>query len=190
MRFGLSGALLGLMLAGCVDRPPPLYASAQRPTKYSTCVDDDACGVDPRPAKISPVVTTSAATGGVPVLDVDPVCGGIAEQGGATLHDPLMAHTLPQPQIANTKDDQIADTKKDCLNSEHRIRNQLVSAWERFDAADRAHCTRESEMGGESSYTELITCLEMARDVRKLHQQTVASQSAHSIDTASSPSLR
>jgi hypothetical protein len=41
-------------------------------------------------------------------------------------------------------------------------------------------------MGGESSYTELITCLEMARDVRKLHQQTVASRSAHNIDTTSS----
>jgi hypothetical protein len=25
-------------------------------------------------------------------------------------------------------------------------------------------------MGGESSYTELLTCLEMARDVRKIHE--------------------
>ena len=185
MRFGLSGALLGLVLAGCVDQPPPFHASAQRQTEYSTCAEDE-CGRRPRLAKTSPVVTTSAATGEVPVLDVEPVCGGIAEQGGATLHDPLMAHTLPQPKIANTKDGEIADTKKDCVNSEHRIRNQLVGAWERFDAADRAHCTRESEMGGESSYTELITCLEMARDVRKLRQQAVASQSAHSIETTSS----
>jgi len=27
----------------------------------------------------------------------------------------------------------------------------------------------EATMGGESSYTELLTCLEMARDVRALH---------------------
>jgi hypothetical protein len=26
-------------------------------------------------------------------------------------------------------------------------------------------------MGGESSYTELLTCLEMARDVRALHSE-------------------
>ena len=26
-------------------------------------------------------------------------------------------------------------------------------------------------MGGESSYTDLLTCLEMARDVRKLHSE-------------------
>ena len=122
-------------------------------------------------------MASSSATDRVPNLDVEPVCRGIAEQGGATLHEPLMAH-IPKPEIA--------DTKKDCVNSEHRIRNQLVTAWERFDAADRAHCVSESEMGGESSYTELITCLEMARDVRKLRQQAVASRSARSIDTTSS----
>ena len=176
MRFGLSGALLGLMLAACVDRPPQFYAEAQRQTRYSTCVDE-ACS-RPRLTKISTVMATSPATDRVPNLDVEPVCRGIAEQGGATLHEPLMAHA-PKPETV--------DTKRDCVNSEQRIRNQLTTAWERFDAADRAHCISESEMGGQSSYTELITCLEMARDVRKLHQQTVASQSAHNIDTTSSP---
>ena len=89
-----------------------------------------------------------------------------------------MAH-IPKPEIV--------DTKRDCVNSEQRIHNQLMTVWERFDAADRAHCMNELEMGGELSYTELITCLEMARDVRKLHQQTVASRSEHNIDTTSSP---
>jgi hypothetical protein len=36
-------------------------------------------------------------------------------------------------------------------------------------------------MGGESSYTELITCLEMARDVRKLHEEAKATHSAEMI---------
>ena len=30
----------------------------------------------------------------------------------------------------------------------------------------------EATMGGESSYTDLVTCLEMARDVRALHKQS------------------
>jgi hypothetical protein len=177
MRFGLSGALLGLMLAACADRPPPPYASAQPQTKYSTCFDD-ACNLGPRMTKLSSVMTASPATDRVPMLDVEPVCRGIAEQGGATLHEPLMAR-VPKPEIV--------DTQKDCVDSEHRIRSQLTNAWERFDAADRTHCIREAEMGGESSYTELITCLEMARDVRKLRQQAIASKSARNIDTNSSP---
>jgi hypothetical protein len=175
MRFGLSGALLGLMLAACVDRPPQFYPEVQRQIRYSTCVDE-ACS-RPRPTTRSPVITTSAAMDRVPILDVEPVCRGIAEQGGATLHEPLMAH-VPKPETV--------DPKKDCVNSEQHIRNQLVTVWGRFDAADRAHCIGESEMGGESSYTELITCLEMARDVRKLHQEAAAHRSAHNIDTTSS----
>src|SRR3984885_498054 len=34
-----------------------------------------------------------------------------------------------------------------------------------FSIDDRTHCISETTMGGESSYTELLTCLEMARDV-------------------------
>jgi hypothetical protein len=178
MRFGLSGALLGLMLAACADRPPQFNATAQRQTGNSTCLDY-TCDVDARLAKLSRVSAPAPPTDRVPVLDVEPVCRGIAEQGGATLHDPLMTHVFPKTQTV--------DTKKDCVDSEQRIRSQLTNAWQKFDAADRAHCIVESEMGGESSYTELITCLEMARDVRKLRQQTMASRSAHNIEATSNP---
>jgi hypothetical protein len=37
--------------------------------------------------------------------------------------------------------------------------------------ADRAHCVNESTMGGESSYTDLLTCLVMARDVGTMREQ-------------------
>ncbi len=36
-------------------------------------------------------------------------------------------------------------------------------------AADKTACTNELRMGGDSSYTELLTCLEMARDVRTMN---------------------
>jgi hypothetical protein len=48
------------------------------------------------------------------------------------------------------------------------VRDQLVKQWAKFDRADKTSCVNESEMGGESSYTELLTCLEMARDVRAM----------------------
>jgi hypothetical protein len=87
----------------------------------------------------------------VPALNVEQVCTGIAQQGGVTFHDSA-----------------IGQEKKDCLDSEQSIRDELVKQWSSFNASDKVHCTNESRMGGESSYTELLTCLEMARDVRAM----------------------
>lgn len=98
---------------------------------------------------VSPVVDS------VPTLNVEQVCQGIAQQGGVTFHDP-----------------QIAQEKKDCLDSEQAIRDELVKQWGNFNSSDKIACTNESRMGGDSSYTELLTCLEMARDVRTLRTQS------------------
>ena len=87
----------------------------------------------------------------VPTLNVEQVCTGIAQQGGVTFHDSA-----------------VGQEKKDCLDSEQAIRDELVKQWGSFNASDKVHCTNESRMGGESSYTELLTCLEMARDVRAM----------------------
>ena len=87
----------------------------------------------------------------VPTLNVDQVCTGIAQQGGVTFHDSA-----------------IGQEKKDCLDSEQAIRDELSKQWSSFNGDDKVHCTNESRMGGDSSYTELLTCLEMARDVRTM----------------------
>ena len=90
----------------------------------------------------------------VPSLNVEQVCDGIAQQGGVSFHDP-----------------NIAVEKKNCLDSEHATRDELVKQWSSFSTADKNACTNEATMGGDSSYTELLTCLEMARDVRALHSE-------------------
>ena len=87
----------------------------------------------------------------VPTLNVEQVCTGIAQQGGVTFHDSA-----------------IGQEKKDCLDSEQAIRDELAKQWSSFNGDDKVHCTNESRMGGDSSYTELLTCLEMARDVRAM----------------------
>lgn len=97
---------------------------------------------------------TPVAADGVPNLNVEQVCEGIAQQGGVTFHDPA-----------------IAQEKKNCVESEQDIRGELEKQWSTFSPADRTHCVNESVMGGESSYTELLTCLEMARDVRVLRDE-------------------
>ena len=100
------------------------------------------------------LVVRVAGGDGVPQLNVEQVCKGIAEQGGVTFRDP-----------------QVEQEKKNCIDSEKVIREQLVKQWSSFSADDRTHCVNESVMGGDSSYTELLTCLEMARDVRAMRQQ-------------------
>ena len=87
----------------------------------------------------------------VPTLNIEPVCQGIAQQGGSSFHDPS-----------------IAKEKQNCLQSEKQVREELVKQWSSFSGADKNACIREATMGGDSSYTELLTCLEMARDARNL----------------------
>jgi hypothetical protein len=93
----------------------------------------------------------------VPVLNVDQVCQGIAAQGGVSFHDT-----------------DVGDEKKNCIDSEKAVRDELVKQWSSFSSPDKTHCTNESEMGGESSYTELLTCLEMARDVRTMRSESAS----------------
>jgi len=97
----------------------------------------------------------------VPVLNVDQVCQGIAQQGGVTFHDSA-----------------VANEKKNCLDSEQGIREELEKQWSSFSPPDKTACTNESRMGGESSYTELLTCLEMARDVRTMRSEQESANSA------------
>jgi hypothetical protein len=60
-----------------------------------------------------------------------------------------------------------------CMQAEQEDGDQLVREGSMFAADDKRHCVAEVMMGGESSYTELITCLEMARDVRNLLHRAV-----------------
>jgi hypothetical protein len=53
-----------------------------------------------------------------------------------------------------------------CLATEHRAREQLAREWPSFAPADKSHCLGLAHLGGEPTYTELITCLENARDAR------------------------
>jgi hypothetical protein len=66
------------------------------------------------------------------------------------------------------------DSFEECLKSEQDVRDQVKEKWSTFSAADKKHCVALAKTGGESSYTELLTCLEMSRDVRALRQAAAA----------------
>ncbi len=106
----------------------------------------------------------------VPTLNVEQVCQGIAQQGGVSFHDA-----------------DIAVEKKNCLDSEQATRDELVKEWSSFSPTDKTACTNESRMGGDSSYTELLTCLEMARDVRTMRSDQAKSATSPAAPPAAAP---
>ncbi len=111
----------------------------------------------------------SARSDDVPTLDVRQVCSGIASQ--SELEAGLQRTNFEQ-----------------CMQSEQAVREQLKQGWSTFSAADKQHCVALAKTGGESSYTELITCMEMSRDVRALRSTKTASTATTS-QIRSSPSM-
>ena len=84
-----------------------------------------------------------AATGDIPKLDVTASCKGAAEAGYAT---------TTRERLQN------------CIDSEHRTRDQLGKSWSSFPASARTFCL-SSIARFAPTYTELATCLEMKRDI-------------------------
>ena len=52
-----------------------------------------------------------------------------------------------------------------CMRDENDARKQIEALWSKAGSADRASCASEATTGGYASYIELLTCLEMARDI-------------------------
>jgi len=89
----------------------------------------------------------------VPRFNLDPVCRAIAQQGGLDL----------EPNRSARQD------FKSCIKSEMAVRGKLAKQWSTFKPSDRANCIGESTAGGMASYTDLLTCLQMASDASKLN---------------------
>jgi hypothetical protein len=58
-----------------------------------------------------------------------------------------------------------------CLRQEQEARAQLVRQWPQFGAADKSFCEQLARTGGDPTYTELLTCLELQRDARSLRDR-------------------
>lgn len=55
-----------------------------------------------------------------------------------------------------------------CVRKELEARDQIAGQWEKFAADDRERCVSKTRTGGPPSYIEVLTCLEIARDVKRL----------------------
>jgi hypothetical protein len=93
-----------------------------------------------------------AAADRVPDFDVRPSCRGGA-LSGASLRQDIDA----------------------CVSGEHAARDQVANEWAQFAPVDKVRCVEMTNTGGPPSYVELLTCLEMARDAKKIQQENTGS---------------
>jgi hypothetical protein len=87
----------------------------------------------------------TVAGNGVPTLNIEPSCKTAGIEGMNT-----------------------GRTTQSCINDEHGARDDLTKSWSTFSAADKSHCLSMVATGGSPSYVELISCLEMSRDAKKI----------------------
>jgi hypothetical protein len=53
-------------------------------------------------------------------------------------------------------------TVQSCTKDETDAKNELTKRWSKFSASEKKSCIGEADIGGDTSYVELLTCLEMA----------------------------
>jgi hypothetical protein len=95
---------------------------------------------------------TVAFADNVPRYNLDPLCRGIAQQGGMSL----------LPNQSPKKD------YRSCITSEMKVRYQLVKLWPTFRTSNKVNCIGENSAGGLPSYTGLLSCLQMAQEASKM----------------------
>jgi hypothetical protein len=97
-------------------------------------------------AQTPPAADSRVAQDGVPTFDVSRTC---------------RAEAIDAPS-----------TREGCLRDEQSAHDQLTAEWAQFSPADKTSCAQPSgSSGGIRSYVEMLTCLQTARDARKLPKE-------------------
>ena len=130
--------------------------SSSHSVKFADCDGDPPAATKHHRVTHVYNMVPAAPSDQIPVLDVNPVCHGIAMQG--ELEAGLQQTSFQQ-----------------CVQSEQATRDEIKKQWSTFSTADKSHCIALAKTGGESSSTELLTCKEMERDVRNLHKDDSSS---------------
>ena len=62
-----------------------------------------------------------------------------------------------------------ADAAKSCTTDETNAKNELAKSWSSYSASAKKDCIGEASIGGDKSYVELLTCLEMTTGKLEKH---------------------
>ena len=85
----------------------------------------------------------------------------------ATLSPIHVSDTIPTFDIAGEcrYEGGSAANVEQCSRDEAAALGQLTTEWVQFVGADKQSCMETTQIGGFASYVELLTCLEIAREV-------------------------
>jgi hypothetical protein len=133
-------------LLACVRRASPLVvvrhaADATRVTRTR----DMSIKLHPGAALLAATIVLVAD--GVPVFDVGPHCHRIASEA-----------------------EPVGDERA-CLQMEESARARVAEQWPHSSPADRSYCRQLTTLGGEPTFTELLTCLELQQEAKRLRER-------------------
>jgi hypothetical protein len=124
------------------------------------------------PAKVALVAISLSASAGIlladepPRLNVGPSCEAAAR--GAIV---------------------VGRDKAACMSDEDAALDVLKMNWSKYPGADKTQCIGNVKTGGPASYVELLSCLEVMRDAKAIHDtDPLTSGSATAGTTESAPS--
>ena len=97
----------------------------------------------------------------VPRYDVEASCLGSAKQ-------------LQGRVGTNSTNLSVQERAARCVKTEEDARTKLMAVWSEFEGAERSTCIGASSSGGRPSYVELLVCLGVKQEVRKLRSNPTA----------------
>jgi len=101
-----------------------------------------------------------------------PSLAAVALALGASVAAAQEVPTLDVAPLCRAQAKAAQDLGDACLADEKKAREELVRQWAQFSPDSRARCTGIAKsIAGAQSYVELITCLQMAKDVKGLPKQ-------------------
>jgi hypothetical protein len=94
-----------------------------------------------------------------------PLCAQQAQAGA----DDLPTFDVSKSCRTDTQAYPTAGGDSSCVSDERKAREVLVGQWTQFAPENRANCMQAAtDIPGAQSYVELLTCLQMGKDVKSL----------------------
>ena len=86
-----------------------------------------------------------------------------------SLHPTPIADAVPKFEIARECQFEggLKEDLNTCVTDETQAREKLQTEWKQFTPREKSICTQEAGGDDISNYVELLTCLEMERDVKQ-----------------------
>jgi hypothetical protein len=96
----------------------------------------------------------------------------LSSQPTVALADVVPTYDVRATCGAEAQADPTAGIAAVCMAEEQRARETLVGQWAQFSQESRTRCVQtEAGSSGIRSYVELLTCLQIAKDVKNLPKQ-------------------